>query len=215
VPLQNGGREISHLADMEQLIALLKMIAPMSARLEAHLRTIIRKKTYKKGDIILPLGSVCDHIFYIESGLVRSYHRHEEKDISIWFMKEGDVCIAVLSFFRRISAMEEHVALEDCVCWGISHEELEDAYRRFPRFRHQGQLLTQEYYCQSEERAISFKLKTALERYEELMEKAPGLILRVPNIYLASYIGISESTLEKKKREYLNKKKSANGKKNR
>jgi CRP-like cAMP-binding protein len=199
---------------MEQLIALLKMIAPMSAKLEAHLRTIIRKRTYKKGEIILPLGSVCDQIFYIESGLVRSYHRHDDKDISIWFMKEGDVCIAVVSFFRQVSAMEEHVALEDCVCWGISHAELEAAYKRFHKFRHQGQLLTQEYYCRSEERAISVKLKTALERYEELMEKAPDLILRVPNIYLASYIGMAESTLEKKKREYLNKKKSDNGKKN-
>jgi CRP-like cAMP-binding protein len=199
---------------MEQLIALLKMIAPMSAELEAYLRTIIRKQTYKKGDIILPLGSVCDHIFYIESGLVRSYHRHDGKEISLWFMKERDVCIAVLSFFRQIAAMEEHVALEDCVCWGISYAELEAAYALFPAFRHQGQLLTQEYYCRSEERAIATKLKTALERYEELMAKDPDLILRVPNIYLASYIGISESTLEKKKREYLNSKKSGNGKKN-
>ncbi|HVU97986.1 MAG TPA: Crp/Fnr family transcriptional regulator [Puia sp.] len=198
---------------MEQLITLLKMIAPMSAALEAHLRSIIRKHEYKKGDTILPLGSVCDQIFFIESGLVRSFHRHKGKEISIWFMKQGDVCIAVLSFFRRIAAMEAHVALEDCVCWGISHAELHATYALFPEFREHGRLLTQEYYCRSEERALDTKLKSALERYQALMDKDPDLILRVPNRYLASYIGMAERTLTKKKNEYLNKKKSGNAKK--
>lgn len=198
---------------MEQLITLLKMIAPMSAALEAHLRKIIQKSTYKKGDIILPLGAVCDQIFFIESGLVRSYHRHKGKEISIWFMKEGDVCIAVLSFFRRLPAMEEHVAEEDCVCWWISHADLHNTYALFPEFRKHGQFLTEEYYCRSEERAIDIKLKSAWERYDALMEKDPDLVLRVPNIHLASYIGIAERTLNKKKSEYLNKKKSRNTKK--
>jgi len=53
---------------MEALIQLLLSIAPMSEGLLAHLRTIIKKTEYKKGEFILREGDVCNSIFYIERG---------------------------------------------------------------------------------------------------------------------------------------------------
>jgi len=200
---------------MEQLITLLKMIAPMSAALEAHLRTIIQKSTYKKGNIILPMGSVCDQIFFIESGLVRSFRLHKGEEISKWFMLENDIVIAVLSFHLRTAAKEQHVALEDCVCWGISFDELEATYLQFPEFERHGRLIEAQYYCRSELLLEDINNMSAQERYDILMEKHPGLVARVPNKYLASYLGVKPRTLNEMKKNYSDKKKSSNGKKQR
>ena len=185
----------------------------MSSELEAHLRKIIRRDTYKKGDVILQLGAVCSQIFYIESGLVWSFHRHNGEEVSNWFMMENDICIAVLSFFRQAAANEAHIALEDCVCWGISYAELQEAYILFPEFRLHGQNITEEYYCRSEERREDINMKSAQERYEILMGKYPTLALRVPNKHLASYLGVKERTFNDMRKKYSDKKKPATRKK--
>ena len=206
---------------MEQLIALLQAISPLSAALEAHLRRIIQETKYKKGDIILPLDAICNQIFYIETGLVRSFYYAVEEpgvlageEVSNWFMKQGDICIAVLSFLRRIPSYEIHVALEACLCWGITHEQLEEIYVLFPEFNIHGRIITGEYYCQSMERERDLKLKSAEERFALLMEKTPELALRVPNKYLASYMGVKERTLEKLRHDYSIKKNRPPGQKN-
>jgi hypothetical protein len=106
-----------------------------------------------------------------------------------------------------------HVALEDCVCWGITHAELQETYKLFPEFRLHGQLITEEYYCRSEELREDINLMSALERYAILMEKNPELVRRVPKKHLASYLGVKDRTLSDIKKAYLNMKKMSNRKK--
>lgn len=203
-----------HLASMENLIKLLQAVKPLSEPIEARLRRIIRPMPFNKGDIILSPESVCDNIFYIETGLIRSYYMDKKgQEISNWFMKEGDICIAVLSFLRRVPSFEVHVALEACLCWGITHPELEETYDLHPEFNYHGRIITSDYYCRSEERQVDIKLRSPAERYATLMGKNPELALRVPNKYLASFLGAKERTLNKMKKEYSDKKKKSNNQK--
>ena len=39
--------------------------------------------------------------------------------------------------------------------------------------------------------------KSAKERYETLLAEKPNLVLRVPSIYIASYLGITPETLSR------------------
>ncbi|MBN9386211.1 MAG: cyclic nucleotide-binding domain-containing protein [Chitinophagaceae bacterium] len=149
---------------MDQLLQLLTNIGPMSPALLAHLRSIIRPMRFKKGELILEAGTIASHIYYIESGLVRSYYMLNEKEVSNWFMKEGDLFISVLSFFRRTPSVENHVALEDCVCWGTSYDELEKTYELFPEFHNHGRIISNEYYCRHEERQM---LDTSVSKSEQ------------------------------------------------
>jgi CRP-like cAMP-binding protein len=211
--LQNGSREFLQITGMEQLIALLKFVAPMSAGLEAHLRKIIRPMTYKKGDVILPMGSVCNQIFYIESGIVRSFGLKEGQEISRWFQLPGDIVIAVVSWHRRTASLEQHVALMDCLCWVVSWDEIEATYELFPEFERHGRLIEGEYYTRLQELMDSINNMSALERYTILMDKNSTLVSLIPNKYLASYLGVKGRTLTKIKKDYSDKKKSSNRKK--
>ena len=193
---------------MEQLIATLHAIRRMSPALEAHLRRTIRPMFFKKGDIIHSIGEVCSHIFFIESGLIRSFYYDEKgKAITDWFMKELDFCIAVLSFFRQQPSLETHVALEDCVCWGITWAENEAIYEEYPEFNWHGRVITREYYCRGEERRQDVKLRDPLIAYELLITKSPELLQRVPKYLLASYIGVSERTFDDLPGKYRDKQK--------
>jgi CRP-like cAMP-binding protein len=188
---------------MEELIQLLLSIAPMSEELLAHLRSIIKKSVYKKSSVILHEGEICNSIFYIKQGLVRSYYRLNGKEVTNWFMKEGDICIAVLSFLRRTASADSIMTLEDSEFWGILQEELEDTYLKYPEFNVHGRLITGIYYCRSEERTMALKRQTPEDKYEQLMIKEPDLVRRVNKSHMASFLDVGDRTYYLIRRDYL------------
>lgn len=190
---------------MHQLLQFLNHTASMSPALTERLYRIIRQVKFKKGDVLLQEGQIASHIYYIEWGLIRSYYILNGKEVSNWFMKEGDIFISVLSFFRQIPSVDIHIALEDCVCWGISHAELEETYALHPEFNKHGRLISNEYYCRSEERHLSLKRQTPERKYELMMEKDPDLILRVTNKHMASFLNVSRRAYDDMRSEYAEK----------
>lgn len=188
---------------MEQLIAMLNAIAPMSAALEAYLKQILDPWIYRKGEIILGAGQICDRIFFIEKGMVRSHYITEKGEVTHWIMKEGDICTAVLSFLRQIPSFETHIAYEACRCWGVTKAQLEHLYFKYPEFNLHGRIVTGEYHCQNEERLRDLRLQPKEAKYEKLMQYYPELARRVKQKHLASLLGVSKRTFDNMRSDYL------------
>jgi len=62
----------------------------------------LESKMLKKKEMLLEKGRICKNIFFIEKGLIRCFYLLNEKEVSSWFMKEGDVIISVESFFKQL-----------------------------------------------------------------------------------------------------------------
>ena len=58
-------------------------------------------------------------------------------------MKECDVIISVESFFIQQSSKESIQALEDCILYYITYDELQHIYKTFPEFNFIGRVLTE------------------------------------------------------------------------
>src|SRR5882757_6572563 len=114
---------------MISLFKYLRSIYPLSEALRDHLEDIVKEKRLAKKDYLLKAGQTCTNIYFIERGLLRSYYFKGGKEISACFMKEGDICIAVESFFTQRHGQENIQALEDCVVHYISYDELQRIYR--------------------------------------------------------------------------------------
>lgn len=182
---------------MDTVLAYLDSIYPMSEGLREKLSLILRLKELVKKDLLLRAGHICQHIYFIQKGLLRCYYYKNDVEISSWFMKEGDVVVSVESFFKQTTSYESIQALEDAELYYISYKELQQIYRDYPEFNFIARVLTEKYYCLSERRLYSIRMMRASERYEYLMQYQPELILRVPAKYLASYLGITPEMLSK------------------
>ncbi|MBN9381990.1 MAG: Crp/Fnr family transcriptional regulator [Chitinophagaceae bacterium] len=189
---------------MEPLFLFLNTIAPMSPELEAHLRAILQHILFKKGEYILKKGRVNQNIYFIESGFVRIFYELADREVTLWFLAEQDIFISVKSFFRQLPSKVDIVALEDCICWYITHGQLEDTCRKFPEFNTHRIWITEEYYCRSEDRHEDMQSKTAEERYTQFAEQRPDLLQRVPLNLLPSYLDVAPSTFHKIRNEYAN-----------
>lgn len=180
---------------MEELLKMLNSIHPLSNALIEYLATNLKTKLLKKKDFLLKKGHISKDICFINKGLLRCFYMIDDKEVSSWFMKEGDVIISVESFFKQCESFESIQALDDCVLYYITYSELQFTYRNFPEFNFVGRVLTERYYTLSEQRLYSMRMKKAQDRYGYLMEYHPELIQRVPSKFIASYLGITEVTL--------------------
>ena len=186
---------------METLVAYLDSIFPLSEGCRETLARQLRHKEVPKKELLLRAGHICQNIYFIEKGLLRCYYYKNEAEISSWFMLEGDVVVSVESFFYQKVSYESIQALEDSSLYYISYKELQDIYRRFPEFNYVARVMTEKYYCLSEQRLYSIRMMRASERYEYMIQHHPMLLSRVPAKYVASYLGITPEMFSKIKSE--------------
>jgi CRP-like cAMP-binding protein len=184
---------------MTELLAYLNSIYPLPDGLVERLQGIIKEKRLNRKDYLLKAGKVCQNIYFIRRGLLRCYYFKETKEISAWFMKEGDICIAVESFFEQRYSNENIQALEDSVVEYISHRELQDIYHDFPAFNFIGRVLTEKYYLLEYRKVLAMWMQRAQDRYKWFQNNFPDLTQRVPAKYLASYIGMTQTMLSRLK----------------
>ncbi|WP_276484107.1 Crp/Fnr family transcriptional regulator [Paraflavitalea pollutisoli] len=180
---------------MEQLLAFLHLIKPMSSELEQDLRSIIKHRTVKKGEYILKAGNVCKEMCFITKGLLRCFIEKDGKEIVTWLLKEGDVATAVVSFHDETRSDEYIQALEDSEMYYILKDELEEIYEKHMEFNYHGRKLTIMYQLEGRKQYNIMLSLSAQERYELLEKTKPDLITRVPAKQLASYLRITEPYL--------------------
>lgn len=182
---------------MEEIFAYLNTIHPLHSGTRDYLQQNLKTLEVAKKEFILKQGHICRNIYFISRGLLRCYYIKEYKEISAWFMKEGDIIISVESFFNQIESKESIQALEDSFLHYISYEELQYAYEQFPDFNSIGRILTEKYYQLSEQRLYSLRMQKAPEKYHFLMEHFPQILQRVSLTNIASYLGITQETLSR------------------
>jgi len=190
---------------MEELFAMLMGIRTMSEELIEYLKKALVVIELEAKQYLLKKGQVSDHIFFVQRGILRCYYEDERgKQTTKWFMEEGNVIVAVDSFFGRTPSWEVIHALEHCVLYGITYAQLYEAYDRFVEFNFHGRELTTKYYRIHDRRITMFQRLNALERYEYTKKTQPGIVEResVTDADLSSYLGITAEHLSRIKRNY-------------
>ncbi len=172
-------------------------IIPISTELEQKLSDSLQTKKFPKKYLLHKQGQVCNYIYFIEKGFLRSYYINHDKEITGWFMKENDIIISVNSFFTRNPSYEWIQTIEESTLHYIHYDELQKIYKEFKEFNFIGRTLTEIYYTKSEERLYEMRCHTAKERFQFLLDKHPYIVKRAPVGSIASYLGISLETLSR------------------
>ncbi len=188
---------------MNQVMQLVQSIHPCSPELLEHLSKTLKYRKLLKKEYLLKAGHVSRSACFIQHGLLRAFYIKNDKDISSWFMKEGDVSLSIESFYDQKVSYENIQALEDCVIYLLDYKELEHIYHEFPEFNFIGRVLTIKYHKLWAQQLYSLRMQSADERYQWLLTNHSELLLRVPAKYIASYLDITEVTLSKIKGKRL------------
>lgn len=179
------------------LITKIAGLARLSAEATEYLQKHTEQFSFKKNEEILRNGKVCNHLYFINQGLMRGYYLLENKEVTNWLATENDFCTSYYSFISRTPSYETLECTEKCEVEAISYVTLNKVYGMFPETERVGRLILEDYYSRLEERLISIQFKSAKERYEVLFRNRPQLLNRAPLGHLASYLGITQETLSR------------------
>ena len=182
----------------KELQEFLKFYLPNNA-LEPFLEKF-SKISIKKNDHLLQPGMHCAFLCYIQEGAFRVYYYDQNgKEIITWFSFQDMVVTDLLGFYQGGLSNFYVQAIEDSTLYKITKQSLNELYIKYPEFRRFGQFFAEEALTMLMERTISLHTKSAEERYLELLQ-IPNFTNKVPLKYIASFLGITDTSLSRIRR---------------
>ncbi|HEY4288864.1 MAG TPA: Crp/Fnr family transcriptional regulator [Puia sp.] len=186
---------------MESLFKVFGKHGTLEDSLRDYLVYALRKVELKKKHPIVTEGKTSKLIGFIEAGVIRSYRDRRGREMTSWLMSEGDIFVSLRSFFLQEPATETIETLKPSIIHTISFEQYEYIIGNWPSFQQIRAEILQKYYLLSEQRE-DMRLQRSDEKYRFLMKTQPNLVDKVPDKYLASYLGVSPGTYSRAKHRY-------------
>lgn len=155
-------------------------------------------KKYSAGEIVARPDVVFPYTLAIVKGMIRTYivsTNAEEKTVR--FAKENDFTSCSRSFLSNAPSTEYLQAIEDTTVIVIETEKVKKLTLENIRLMRFWNDALSKTLTDAVERIEFFISLTPQERYEELLKRTPELIHRVPQKYLASYIGVTTVSLSR------------------
>lgn len=159
-----------------------------------------------KNEFLLTEGQVCNQYLFLESGFMRAYtYDVDGNDITTGFYAAGQIVFEVASFFNRMPSAENIQAITNCHGRYISFNELNDLFHTLPEFREFGRSVLVKGFAALKVRMLSMINQTAEQRYAALLQNSPEVFKHTPLKHIASYLGITDTSLSRIRKQQVNK----------
>lgn len=158
--------------------------------------------SFSKGDFVLRKDEVARGYLILESGIARSYViDYEGNDVTTEFFTSGEIIVQELSLFKHLPSAENIVALTDCKGWHIGFEDFQMLYHSIGGYSEWGRLFMTEKLFKVKKRSLEMITLSAKDRYLQFIKEKPEIIQSVPLKYIASYLGITDTSLSRIRKE--------------
>jgi CRP/FNR family transcriptional regulator, anaerobic regulatory protein len=182
---------------LEQLISAISSIVrlpPEDIELASHM---VEELVIRKGEHFLDFGQVSRHIAFIYSGLAMHYQVYEGQVVPCDFTIENEWLAYLKSFTTQTSSDMAIKALEDTTLLTFSAENLERLFELRPRFLVLRNHYTELSFVRTAQHSADMATLNASQRYYKFMKERPDLLGRVPQYYIAAYLGIKPQSLSR------------------
>ena len=180
------------------ILSNFRRFVTLSAEEEAAITAIIKTTRFKRRQFLDQPGYVSGYRNYIVKGAFRSYFIDQEgKDHTVQIAIEDWFVSDFYSYITRTPATLYVEALEDSILYQMSYADIEGLCREIHHLSEYFRITTERAFAFSRKRALSNLSKSAEERYLEFSQMYPGIVQRVPQKIVASYLGMSREFLSK------------------
>lgn len=155
-----------------------------------------------EGATFLFPNKVQTSLYFVQQGVLRSYTKHHDKDVTRWFYGKNDIALSFQSFLYDLPSDIYLQALTSSLLIEIPKDYYNFLCLEHPAFKHWVDHLNGQYLIKYQSYTDRLKILSALERYECFVEEYPEINLRVQVQHIASFLGITPDTLTKIRKRY-------------
>lgn len=163
---------------------------------EAALRSVITIGAHAKNKVIQRPGTACRTLYFVEEGIARIFYSKSDSEVTEHFAYNGNMIIRAESLFTGQPTHKGIQAVTDIRLATIDARKLFSLFGQHLEIERLFHKLIVREYVASVHRAESLQMKTATDRYLELLHATP-LLQHVPLKHIASYLGITQVSLSR------------------
>lgn len=161
---------------------------------------LFKFKKVKRNVLLEQEGQVCKHFYFIAKGCLRLYEiDKKDNEVTGYFALEDSIMTALPSFILQKPSLDFLVAHEPSEILLINRDVFFKAIADFPAFAVFYYNFIEFAAIHSQMRIYSFLGMEGIDKLKWVMEHEPKLLTRVSSKSVASYLGMTNSTLSKLK----------------
>ena len=164
------------------------------------------KVSFKKGEFLLKEDEMADEYYLLEKGLVRAFVQDfDNNEITTEFFCENEIVIVTSSLFQRMPSKENLQTLTDSTLWKIDFEKFQELFHSIEGMREWGRAWFTFQLFTMKQRSLGMITETAKNRYLKLMKDKPEILLNAPLKQIATFLGITDTSLSRIRKEIVEK----------
>ena len=191
---------------MSDMFEQFKNLLPFEELQWEYYQEYFKKIEVPAKTILIREGEISKKVFFIEKGCIRVWFNNDGKDVTFQFFFEQERVSSVESFKKSIPSIVAVETIEPCTLWVIGKQDMDCILKNGMatadvREKWIDSLFERNLHYMKH--CLSFIRDTPQQRYLNLVEKQPQVVQRVPQHYIASYLGITKVHLSRIKSKLL------------
>ena len=182
-----------------ELVAYISKCVFLSEETKGIIRESSVIRRFPKGTVLLKQGAVSNESYFVLKGCIVSYLLQDGDEKTLEFYTEEQPAVP-LSYGTKMPSAHYLQCVEDTVA-NVSTPEHERAmFQKYPQFEAICRVVAEATMAHHQEALLHYKTTSPEDRYVALLKNRPGLVQRVPQYQLASYLGVRPESLSRIRR---------------
>lgn len=161
-----------------------------------------RVKKVSAKELLLQEGKICKELFFINSGMIRTFVNHDGNEITTWVALAGTIETSAQSFLKQTPSSLNLQAIQDCDLMVMNRESYYDLLNSNSSFNAFAFSMIENFYLRVEDKFYAYLFLSAEERLRKMKEQYPQHFEQVPLKYLASILRMKPETLSRLRKKY-------------
>lgn len=160
-------------------------------------RHFFKREEMPAKTILLKEGQISERMFYIEKGCIRLSFNKDGKDITFQFFFEGEGVSSAESFRSNEPSLFSIETIEPSILHTLHKRDCATMVENSPLIKQELEDQTFQRLMYYQKLFLSRIKNSPEERYNELLQQSPHILQRVPQHYIASFLGITSVSLSR------------------
>jgi CRP-like cAMP-binding protein len=194
----NTPESFGKFVSMKNLIEYLLLFGNLNQQQKDLISQKASETELRKEDYFSEAGKIPRQVGYVVEGILRvCYYNNKGEDVTKYFTDEKQFIVDINSFDNDVPSTQYIQAVTDCKLIIFSKQDWEDLSNTIVGWDNTVNKIIKKALLQKVERRSPLVSEDATTRYLAFIEKYPQLANRIPLSNLASYLGVTQSSLSR------------------
>lgn len=183
--------------NIPRILSCIRNVWPVEDSSIDELCSMLTPYFLPKRSLLVEAGCQHGKAYFIEKGMTRSFWIVDGQEITTSFSTEGGIVFSMDELYYGLPSEEYVETIENVDAFSIAITDLLKLFESRLDMANWGRVIHQNEYRRIHRSHKERLTLSARERYEEFSRQFPDVCRRSQLQYIASYLGISKSTLSR------------------